>query len=134
MVKPPQYTCFRRFGGVLSFFAIFTCPSYVRWNYDFETTLKQFPVVETPYVHVFGLFDNFRRVTKVTPLSPLRKPTTGRGVAPSPVVPLSELRICLPSISPKSTSTHPLGAEVQRRLCQSFGSFSQNRRVRSYSN
>ena len=28
----------------------------LRWNYDFETILKRFPVVENPYVHVFRRF------------------------------------------------------------------------------
>ena len=31
-------------------------PTLLRWNYDFETILKRFPVVENPYVHVFRLF------------------------------------------------------------------------------
>ena len=33
----------------------------LRWNYDFETILKRFPVVENPYIHVLGHLEKFLR-------------------------------------------------------------------------
>ena len=43
-------------------FITYILPLYIYSLYDFISYLKRLPVVETPYVHVLGLSDVFRKV------------------------------------------------------------------------